>query len=186
MSVRPAGALERRRARRACAVLGWPATHVGDGVVDGEQVLPDWATRRPAGRRPRRRSATAANAATPACPAGSARRPARPPRRPSRRRSAGQRLAHGEARSGSLPVASSQRPTQPVTHLAVGHRGLPDVHRPEVAAVRVRVADAPDDGQVPRRPTAPSAREVRVQAEPVAQGEHLRPAGSRGAPRPPR
>ena len=89
------------------------------------------------------------------------------------------------AASGSVVVASSQRPSQPVVLEVTGRRGLPDGHRPEVAAVGLRVADSADDGELAVVPQRLEPGHARVQAQPLAEVEHLvGPVGQLRAGRP--
>ena len=75
--------------------------------------------------------------------------------------------------AGRAPVASEPAADQPVRRRVAGRGGLPDVHRAEVAAVGLRVADAADDRQRAVVPQLLEARQARVEAEAVAEVEHL-------------
>ena len=86
-----------------------------------------------------------------------------------------QRRLDGD-RAQRVPAGRVQPAAQPAGGAGpVRRAGLPDVHRPEVAAVRLRVADAPDDRQPLAVPQRLAALHRRVQAEPVAQRRAPRP-----------
>ena len=76
------------------------------------------------------------------------------------------------ARSGSAPVPSSQRPSQPDARRISRDRRLPDVHRLEVAVVGIGEADALDDGQLLLRSRACGSPAWR------GAGRSRRPSGS--------
>ena len=78
---------------------------------------------------------------------------------------------HGEKRVAAVGVQPATDPAG--ARGVVGRGGLPDVHRPEVAVVGLRVADAADDRQRAVVPLLLEARETRVEAEAFADVEHL-------------
>ena len=113
---------------------------------------------------------------SPSAPVGSV----EPAERQRRRGGRSRRPAAAAAPGRPTPRAAGRRRSRPASGRASrsapassGEAVCQIVHRPEVAVVGLRVADAADDRQLPAVPQALEPRQARVQAEPLAEVEHL-------------
>src|SRR5271155_4579955 len=77
-------------------------------------------------------------------------------------------------RSQRVATGGIEPATNPTGRDGFGRRrGLPDVHRPEVAVVGLRIARAADNRQLPVIPLLSQTFERRIHPELVIQGEHI-------------